>query len=66
MPCGIFLSDRSCQYCSKRFRKALKCQNIIESMSRKGNCWAIAIEKAWVNGTEIEIQEWVLTIKAGT
>ncbi len=35
----IFHSDRGSQYCSVRFRKALKSCGIEQSMSRRGNCW---------------------------
>ncbi len=35
----IFHSDRGSQYCSIEFRNALKSQKILQSMSRKGNCW---------------------------
>lgn len=32
-------SDRGSQYASPDYRKALKNQGMIQSMSRKGNCW---------------------------
>uniref|UniRef100_UPI003F4A2076 IS3 family transposase n=2 Tax=unclassified Azospirillum TaxID=2630922 RepID=UPI003F4A2076 len=32
-------SDRGCQYASAEYRKALKDHGIVQSMSRKGNCW---------------------------
>ncbi len=35
----IFHSDRESQYCSKRFRNALKSKKMLQSMSRKGDCW---------------------------
>ena len=35
----IFHSDRGSQYCSIRFRQALKSRKIVQNMSRKGNCW---------------------------
>jgi transposase InsO family protein len=35
----IFHTDRGVQYTSKQFRKILKGYGIIQSMSRKGNCW---------------------------
>ena len=40
-PCGmIFHSDRGNQYCSREFREALKAYGMIQSQSRKGNCWS--------------------------
>jgi putative transposase len=35
----LFHSDRRTQYCSKKFRNALRSQKMFQSMSRKGNCW---------------------------
>ena len=37
----LFHSDRGVQYCSELFRKTLKtfCPEVLQSMSRKGNCW---------------------------
>jgi putative transposase len=35
----MFHSDRGVQYTSHDFRKALKRYKMIQSMSRKGNCW---------------------------
>ena len=35
----IFHSDRGSQYCSKSFSKRLKRYKLLQSMSRKGNCW---------------------------
>jgi len=35
----IFHSDRGSQYASKEFRNQLIRFNIVQSMSRKGNCW---------------------------
>jgi len=35
----LFHSDRGSQYCSDDFRKVLKQYKMIQSMSRKGDCW---------------------------
>ena len=35
----LFHSDRGTQYCSKKFRNALRSQKMFQSMSKKGNCW---------------------------
>lgn len=32
-------SDRGSQYASKAYRRLLKAQGFVGSMSRKGNCW---------------------------
>lgn len=40
----IFHSDRGVQYACDAFRKELgNSKNIIQSMSRKGNCWDNAV-----------------------
>lgn len=44
----IFHSDRGSQYASKEFARLLKRHSVIQSMSRKGNCWDSApIESLW-------------------
>jgi putative transposase len=44
----IFHSDRGSQYCSKEFRELLSRHNVIQSMSRRANCWDSApIESFW-------------------
>lgn len=35
----LFHSDQGCQYTSKAFRRFLIDQDIVQSMSRRGNCW---------------------------
>jgi len=39
----IFHSDRGVQYASHTFREQLKKHSVIQSMSRKGNCWDNAV-----------------------
>jgi putative transposase len=39
----IFHSDRGFQYACDAFRKLLKALKIFKSMSRKDNCWGIAL-----------------------
>lgn len=39
----IFHSDRGIQYASESFRKELNRYKVIQSMSRKGNCWDNAV-----------------------
>jgi transposase InsO family protein len=44
----IFHSDRGCQYASREFAAMLKRHGVIQSMSRRGNCWDSApIESLW-------------------
>ena len=42
-PNMIFHSDRGVQYAADDFRKELESCNVIQSMSRKGNCWDNAV-----------------------
>jgi putative transposase len=43
----IFHSDRGIQYCSNKFRNVLLSLKIIQSMSRKGNCWDNACSESF-------------------
>jgi putative transposase len=43
----IFHSDRGVQYTSQKFRDELDSNNIIQSMSRKGNCWDNAVAECF-------------------
>lgn len=43
----IFHSDRGSQYCSNDFKKLLTKNRIIQSMSRKGNCWDNAVAESF-------------------
>ena len=56
----IFHSDRGVQYACEEFRKLLKqTAKLLQSMSRKGNCWDNAVAESffkslkseWLNGT---------------
>ena len=39
-PAGVmFHSDQGCHYTSNAFQDQLKCYGMIQSMSRRGNCW---------------------------
>lgn len=35
----VFHSDQGCHYTSHSFRQMLKTAGVIQSMSRRGNCW---------------------------
>lgn len=50
----IFHSDRGVQYCSGRFRNALKSNGMIQSMSRKGNCWDNACAESFFKSIKTE------------
>lgn len=43
----LFHSDRGSQYCSTDFQKMLKENNMISSMSRKGNCWDNSVAESF-------------------
>ena len=53
----MFHSDQGCQYTSAHFVNELKANSIIQSMSRKGNCWDNApverffrsLKSEWIN-----------------
>ncbi len=50
----IFHSDRDSQYCSKRFRNALKSKKMLQSMSRKGDCWDNACAESYFKSIKTE------------
>jgi len=50
----LFHSDRGTQYCSKKFRNVLKSQKMIQSMSRKGNCWDNACAETFFRSLKVE------------
>ena len=43
----IFHSDRGSQYTSETFRKTCRRVGIVQSMSRKGNCWDNAVSESF-------------------
>ncbi len=54
-PAGlIFHSDRGSQYASKVFRRWLKRFGIIQSMSRKGNCYDNACAESFFHSLKVE------------
>lgn len=50
----IFHSDRGSQYASQAFRKVLKQNKMIQSMSRKGNCWDNACAESFFSTLKME------------
>lgn len=59
----IFHSDRGSQYCSNRFRKTLKSLEVVQSMSRKGNCWDNACAETFFKSLK---SEWIYDINFKT
>ncbi len=50
----LFHSDRGSQYCSHRFRNVLGFTGMIQSMSRKGNCWDNACAESFFKSLKTE------------
>jgi putative transposase len=53
----IFHSDRGSQYSSQAFRGALQRCGMIQSMSRKGNCWDNAPTEAFFGSLKAELMQ---------
>jgi putative transposase len=51
----LFHSDRGVQYASDDFRELLKNNQIIPSMSRKGNCWDNAVTESFFGTLKAEL-----------
>lgn len=51
----IWHSDRGSQYCSKSHRTILKDHGIVQSMSRKGNCWDNATSESFFSTLKREV-----------
>lgn len=51
----IFHSDRGIQYASHEFRKCFKGLPVLQSMSRKGNCWDNAIAESFFKTLKTEM-----------
>lgn len=50
----LFHSDRGVQYASNEFRKKLKSYHMLQSMSRKGNCWDNAPAESFFSTLKME------------
>ena len=50
----IWHTDRGSQYASESHREVLKNHNIIQSMSRKGNCWDNAVSESFFGTMKTE------------
>lgn len=53
----IWHSDRGSQYCSKSHRTILKDHGIVQSMSRKGDCWDNATSESFFSTIKRELVE---------
>jgi transposase InsO family protein len=51
----IWHTDRGCQYASESHRRILKQHKIIQSMSRKGNCWDNAVSESFFGTLKTEL-----------
>lgn len=51
----IFHSDRGIQYACDEFREELTCLPILQSMSRKGNCWDNAVAESFFKTMKTEM-----------
>ncbi|MDI9818307.1 integrase core domain-containing protein [Tatlockia sp. PL877] len=48
-------TDRGSQYCSKKYRTILVNNTLIDSMSRRGNCWDNAISESFFHTLKVEL-----------
>lgn len=51
----LFHSDRGVQYACQQFRKQLKGMPVLQSMSRKGNCWDNAVAESFFKTMKTEL-----------
>lgn len=55
-PQGVIIhSDRGGQYCSEQYRQIIASNQLIGSMSRKGNCWDNAIAESFFHSLKVEL-----------
>lgn len=62
----MFHSDQGVQYACEEFRALLVHYGIIQSMSRKGNCWDNAVAESFFKTIKTEELDRLATIKAHT
>lgn len=51
-------TDRGSQYASKQYRKILKVNGFVGSMSRKGNCWDNSVAESFFGSLKQERVQW--------
>lgn len=58
----MFHSDQGCQYTSQEFREYLRDRGVLQSMSRRGQCWDNAPTESWFGTLKQEtgIDRWYL------
>lgn len=49
------LTGRLRQYCSNKYRQIIKNNQLIGSMSRKGNCWDNAVTESFFHTLKVEL-----------
>ena len=54
----IVHSDRGSQYASKAYRRLLKANGFVGSMSRKGDCWENAVAESFFASLKKERVQW--------
>lgn len=59
----IFHSDQGVQYCSGELRQRLELMEMIQSMSRKGNCYDNAFAESFFHTLKNELTEKIFTTK---
>tara|TARA_B100001094_G_scaffold333467_1_gene413011 strand:+ start:17639 stop:18055 length:417 start_codon:yes stop_codon:yes gene_type:complete len=52
---AVIHSDRGGQYCAHDYRKLLHKYSMIQSMSRKGNCWDNAVAESFFHSLKVEV-----------
>jgi len=61
LPLGCVIhSDRGVQYCCDAFRNTVSGMKLVQSMSRKGNCWDNAVAESFFATLK---NEWLPTVK---
>lgn len=59
----IFHSDQGSQFCDDEFRKILSILNVLQSMSRKGNCYDNAFAETFFHSMKAELEMTVFENK---
>lgn len=55
-PPGLLLhSDRGVQYTSEQYRQLVKPLGVVQSMSRRGNCWDNAVAESFFRSLKVEV-----------
>lgn len=65
----IHHSDRGSQYASRDYRRTLAANNVVCSMSRRGDCWDNAVAESFFSTIKIELvyeTEWATRAEART